>query len=170
MIEGEKVYLRPMERNDMKIYQEMINSSYISERVVGWSFPVSEAEQNKWFDSVVGDPLNRRFSICHKKTDEVIGMISLSGIDLHNRKATVGLKLSDDCEKGAGFGTDALKIMMKYAIENVNLHRLEASWLEENKASEMLYLKCGWKIEGVRSSAIFRNGKYVNLVEAGYIP
>ncbi|WP_290762963.1 GNAT family protein [Fibrobacter sp. UBA4297] len=170
MLEGQNVYLRPMEREDMKVYQQMINSAYISDRVVGWSFPVSEAEQNKWFDAVAGDQRNRRFSICKKGSQEAIGMISLSAIDLHNRKATVGLKLSDNCKKGIGIGTDALRIMMKYAIDVVNLHRLEASWLEDNKASEKLYLKCGWKIEGTREAAIFRNGTYVNLVEAGFVP
>lgn len=43
-IKGKKVYLRPMELSDMKAYQEMLNDDFISENVVGWSFPVSMTE------------------------------------------------------------------------------------------------------------------------------
>lgn len=170
MLNGEKITLRPMEESDMPEYQKLINSDSISSRVVGWGFPVSFAEQCKWFANAVSDQRNRRFTVVSSKEPSVIyGMISLTAIDWHNRTATIGLKLNESSQK-KGIGTEALQLMMKYAIEQVNLRRLEASWLADNEGSERLYLKCGWQKEGVRKAAIYRNGKYIDLIEAAYIP
>ena len=69
--------------------------------------------------------------------------------------------------KGKGVGTDAVMTLMKFAFEELNLNRLDGSWMEDNIASEKLYLKCGWKVEGIKENAIFRNGKYHNLKITG---
>ena len=166
-ISGKKVYLRQMELSDMPAYQEMLNDESISANVVGWSFPVSAFEQEAWFKSAVNDSRNRRFSIVLKETDEVVGMVTLSSIDWHNRSATHGIKLLSSCPKGQGIGTDAVIALMRYAFEEVNLNRLDGSWLDYNQASKHLYEKCGWYEEGTKKEAIWRNGRYHDLIIAG---
>lgn len=166
-INGKKIYLRPMELSDMDAYQTMINDETISQKVVGWSFPVSKEEQLSWYHKVIGDSKNKRFSVVLKQNDEVVGMVTLSSIDWHNRSATHGIKLLPSCPKGEGIGTDAVITLMKYAFEEVNLNRLDGSWIEYNIPSMKLYKKCGWSEEGIKKEAIYRNGKYHNLVIAG---
>lgn len=166
-ISGQRIYLRAMEKCDMEAYQEMLNDEDISANVVGWSFPVSKAEQDAWFDRVASDQRNRRFSIVLKETDEIVGMLTLSSIDWHNRSATHGIKLLPSCPKGQGIGTDAVLTLMRYAFEEVNLHRLDGSWLECNAASKHLYEKCGWYEEGTKKEAVWRNGRYYDLKIAG---
>lgn len=166
-INGKKIYLRPMELEDMKYYQEMLNDESISANVVGWSFPVSIEEQENWFHKVVGDARNKRFSIVLKENDEVVGMLTLSSIDWHNRSATHGIKLHPSCPKGQGIGTDAVITLMKYAFEEVNLNRLDGSWIDYNIPSKRLYEKCGWYEEGTKKEAIYRNGEYHDLKIAG---
>ena len=162
-IQGEKIYLRAMELSDMDVYQEMLNDESISQNVGGWSFPVSKFEQEHWFQKSVLDPRNKRFSIVLKETDEVVGMVTLTDIDWQNRSAFHGIKLRSSCPKRQGIATDAVMTLMKYAFEEVNLHRLDGSILAYNKASENLYMKCGWSVEGTKKDAVFRNGKYHDL-------
>lgn len=166
-INGKKIYLRPMELSDMKCYREMLNDESVSANVVGWSFPVSTEEQEGWFHRAVTDARNKRFSIVLKESDEVVGMLTLSSIDWHNRSATHGIKLHPSCPKGQGIGTDAVITLMKYAFDEVNLNRLDGSWLEYNTASKRLYEKCGWYEEGTKKEAVYRNGKYHNLKITG---
>lgn len=166
-ITGKKIYLRPMELTDMDAYRKMLNDESISANVVGWSFPVSTTEQEAWFNKAVMDSKNKRFTIVMKENNEVVGMLTLSSIDWHNRSATHGIKLLPSCPKGQGIGTDAVLTLMKYAFEEVNLNRLDGSWIEYNLPSKKLYEKCGWYEEGTKKEAIYRNGRYHDLKIAG---
>lgn len=169
MIYGTKIFLRPMESEDMEYYKEIFNSESISQMVVGWGFPISLSEQNTWFEKAKSDNRNRRFTIVDIDTNTVLGMISISSIDWQNRKATIGIKLRESCPKRKGYATDALTTLTKYAFYEMNLHRLEASWITYNEASKNLYKKCGWIIEGVRKEAIYRSGQYHDLEIAGML-
>lgn len=169
MIEGKNIYLRIMELEDMDCYRDMINTPAIADKVVGWGFPVSKEAQIEWYHKAIHDERNKRFTIVDKQTNLPIGMVTLSNIDWHNRSATHGIKLHPSCPKGRGVGTDAVMTLMKYAFEEVNLNRLDGSWMEDNIPSEKLYLKCGWKIEGIKQNAIFRNGTYHNLKITGIL-
>lgn len=168
-IQGKKIYLRAMESEDMEYYWEMINDSNISANVVGWSFPVSKQEQDNWYEQAIKDKKNMRFTVVMKETNQVVGMVTLSGIDWHNRSATHGIKLLSGCPKGQGIATDAVMTLMTYAFDEVNLNRLDGSWLTYNIASKKLYEKCGWKEEGIKKQAIYRNGKYHDLVICGIL-
>lgn len=167
MIEGKVINLRPMEESDMQCLQDMLNDSAVSGKVVGWSFPVSMTEQKEWFQKAIHDANNKRFIVADKKTNAPLGMVTLSKIDWQNRSATHGIKLHPSCPKGQGIGTDAVMTLMKYAFEEVNLIRLDGSWMADNLASENLYLKCGWVIEGVKKQAVYRNGIYHDLKIVG---
>lgn len=169
MIEGKQIFLRAMEPDDMECFRAMINDPAISHVVVGWSFPVSKYEQMKWYESAVHDKKNLRFTIVLKETGKAVGMVTLSALDWQNRSASHGIKLSSECPKGQGIATDAVMTLMKYAFEEMGLHRLNGGNIAYNKASEVLYLKCGWSIEGVKKEAIYRSGKYHDLLITGIL-
>lgn len=168
-IVGKKVYLRAMEAGDMDCFFDLINDSGVSENVVGWSLPVSKYEQMQWYERAVHDKKNCRFTVVRLGSELPVGMVTLSNIDWQNRSATHGIKLHPDCPKGAGIATDAVMTLMQYAFEEVNLHRLDGSWLDYNTASKKLYEKCGWKVEGVKKQAVFRKGCYHDLYITGIL-
>lgn len=169
MIEGKNIYLRVMELEDMECYREMINDVAVSDKVVGWGFPVSKEAQIEWYKRAITDEKNKRFTVVEKESNSPVGMVTLSGIDWHNRSATHGIKLHPLCPKGKGIGTDAVMTLMRYAFEQVNLNRLDGSWMSDNVASENLYIKCGWKVEGIKEKAIYRNGTYHDLKISGIL-
>ena len=167
-IYGKKVLLRAMEPEDMELYRDMINDPDVSGMVIGWSFPVSKKEQIDWYNRVVGD-VNKRFTICMIDTNQPVGMVTLTNIDLVNRSAFHGIKLHPLCPRGQGIGTDAVMALMEYAFNQLNLNRLDGEWFLYNNASKRLYEKCGWHEEGIKKEAIYRNGKYHDLAIAGIL-
>lgn len=167
MVLGKKIYLRAMEREDMDLYWDMINDPNISNQIVGWSFPISKYEQERWYEKAVADKKNIKLTIVDKETKKPVGMVTLSSIDWQNRSARHGMKLHTSCPKRRGIGTDAVMTLMKFAFEEVNLHRLDGSWIDYNEPSIRLYRKCGWKDEGIKKEAIYRNGSYHDLHFAG---
>ena len=164
-IRGKMVLLRAIEETDLPILQEMINDPELENCVVGWSWPVSLAGQKAWYLENLKSTTNQRFIIEYE--NEAMGLIVLSDIDWKNRKATTGIKLSRQCPKGKGIGTDAVMALERYSFNELNLNRLEGSWFPENIASASLHKKCGWKEEGLQRKAIFKNGQYQDLVIVG---
>ena len=63
-----------------------------------------------------------------------------------------------------GYGTEATKLMLNHAFNNLNLNRIYLKVLEDNPRAIKIYDKCGFKKEGVLRSAVYKNGSYKNLI------
>lgn len=118
-----------------------------------------------WYENVVMDKSNLRFTVVIQETQKAIGMVNLVDIDWQNGTGIHGIRMSK--EKGKGYGTDAVMTLMKYAFDKLRLVRLDTTIVEYNIISQKLYRKCGWTIEGKKKKACFRGGKYYDLFFAG---
>lgn len=165
---GNKVILRAMELSDCKMVCEMFNDPEIEDLVVGWSFPLSQYAQEKWYENHYADQ-DFRFVIEIKESGEAVGVATLLNIDWKNRMADHGIKIANTEQRHKGVGTDTVMAIMRYAFDELGLNRLNGSWFPENTASKSMYMKCGWKEEGIRRNYIFKHGKYRNLVETGVL-
>lgn len=161
-LKGEKVYLRAVEKEDMEFLRIMINNPEMEKNVVGWSFPVSKYEQEKWFENQIENKNNIRYII--EAENEKVGLVTITNIDWKNRKACHGIKLCSDNVRGKGYGTDTVMTIMKYAFEELQLNKLYSTILEYNIASLNLYKKCGWTTDGILRESTFKGNKYVNEI------
>ena len=159
-LKGEKVFLRAIEKEDMEFLREMINNPELERNVVGWSFPISKYEQERWFESQIQNKNNIRYII--KVDRERIGVVTITNIDWKNRKACHGIKLCNDKVKGKGYGTDAVMTIMKYAFEELQLNKLYSTILDYNIPSMNLYKKCGWLVDGVLRESTFKGNQYID--------
>ena len=166
---GKKIYLRAMEPDDMELFRKMTNDPEMEKRIVGWSFPVARAQQLKWYESSINSKSEIRLSVVLRKDDSLLGMLNLVDIDWKNGTAQHGIRLADNVPRREGIGTDAVMTLMKYAFEELRLHRLEGGWLVNNIASQRLYEKCGWKSEGIKREAIYAEGSYLDFIIAGIL-
>lgn len=167
-ITGKVVTLRAIEKTDLEIMRAMLNDPEIEQMVVGWSFPVSRYQQELWFERNVNDEKNQRYIISISE-DPCLGLATLTSIDWKNRRATHGIKLAKKENRAKGIGTDAVMAIMRYAFDELQLNRLDGSWLEDNVGSQKLYTKCGWSIEGRIRRCIFKNGVYSDLIIVGIL-
>lgn len=168
-IYGKRILLRAMEPDDMEMYREMANDPEIEWMVGGWSFPISTTEQMRWYERVVVDKSNLRFTIVLANSNEAIGMVNLVNIDWKNRSAFHGIKLVESVPHRKGIGTDAVMTIMSYAFDELQLVRLDSAWTEYNEASIALYKKCGWSIEGCKKRGVFKRGRYYDRYFGGIL-
>lgn len=153
----------------MECFREMLNNPEIEQLLGGWSYPVSRQQQD-WYVNAVKDRNNLRWSVVRKSDDQLLGMVNLVDIDWKDGVAVHGIRLiPGDNFRHQGYGTDAVKILMQYAFEELRLHRLETTILEYNKISQALYKKCGWSQEGIKREAIYRKGRFFDLQMWGII-
>ncbi|MGG7151286.1 GNAT family N-acetyltransferase [Clostridium neonatale] len=167
-IKGKVVTLRAIEKGDLELMRSMLNDPEIEKMVTGWAFPLSSYEQNEWYEKNINNNNSLRFIIEIENLGSV-GLVTLTDIDWKNRKAFHGLKLANNMNRKKGIGTDSVMAIMRYAFDELQLNRLDGSWLEYNIVSQKLYEKCGWKIEGRYRKYIYKNGKYNDLLIGGIL-
>jgi len=94
------------------------------------------------------------------KEDKLIGKIKISRI-LHGsfKNGMLGYSIDED-EQNKGYMKESVKLILKYAFDECELHRLEASALVNNEKSRMVLTKCGFKLIGINEKYLLINGKW----------
>jgi RimJ/RimL family protein N-acetyltransferase len=105
------------------------------------------------------------FTIENLKSEN-IGGINLNSIDERNGTFSIGIQI-DQNYRGQGYGTRAVRILLRYAFFERRLNKFNDYVLEGNEASATMMKKLGCTQEGIRREVIFTNGKYHNLILFG---
>lgn len=81
--------------------------------------------------------------------DQLIGFIGLwIGPAWSHRNGWVGLGLGERACWGRGYGTDALRVVLRFAFTELNLHRVSLGVFEYNPRALKAYTKAGFVVEG----------------------
>lgn len=164
IIYGEKIVLRAVEAEDNDMLLELINDPETETMLGGSSWPISRAEQLSWFEKQEKKQDVLRCIVAIKETEKAVGTVILSDINQKNGTAQIHIKMSNDGGRGKGYGTDAIKTMIKYALAELRLNCIYAEILTYNEISKHLFEKCGFKQEGVLRSRVYKGGKYVDVL------
>jgi ribosomal-protein-serine acetyltransferase len=89
--------------------------------------------------------------------DDLLGSIGMFGFDSKARRAEIGYWISKD-EEGKGIITRAVKLLIDYAFDELDMNRIEIRCSAENIRSAAIPERLGFKKEGYLRQAEFRNG------------
>lgn len=116
----------------------------------------------KFFEKLVKEenPASHFFSIRKLDDNRLLGDINLDVInEWGSRDAFVGLGIGDRNDWGKGYGTDAMKIILRFAFTELNLRRVTLTVFEYNPRAIRSYEKVGFCHEGRQRGALLRDGK-----------
>lgn len=65
---------------------------------------------------------------------------------------------------GRGYGTDAMKVLMNFIFNNMNIRKIRLSTFSFNMRARKSYEKCGFEVEGILKDEIFKDGKYYDEI------
>ena len=99
----------------------------------------------------------------------LIGFARLYWIEWTHGNANLQLGLGQPEDWGQGYGTEILRLMLRYAFAELNLFRLTAVIPEYNQASLHLFQKAGFVEEACRREAVHRDGRYWDLLNLGLL-
>ena len=125
-----------------------------------------------FFEKIVKEnvPANHFFSIRRLDDDRLLGDINLDVInEWGSRDAFVGLGIGDREDWGKGYGTDAMKIMLRFAFTELNLRRVTLTVFEYNPRAINTYEKVGFRHEGRMRGALLRDGKRWDMFYMGIL-
>ena len=93
---------------------------------------------------------------------KMIGTCGFTRFDFANDSAEVGYVINPDFW-GNGLATEALSRVIRFGFDYLELHRIEAKYMEDNTPSRRVMEKCGMAFEGIRRESLFIKGGFVNV-------
>jgi ribosomal-protein-serine acetyltransferase len=96
------------------------------------------------------------------KGKEMIGMISLHGINYINHNASIGYWI-DRSHEGKGIMTACVSKLIEYGFEELKLHRIEIRAGVQNHKSRAIPERLGFSFEGVARAWEFLYDHYIDL-------
>lgn len=156
--------LRELNEVDLEVINHWRNDPELISNL-GAPFRYINYEVDKrWYESYMNNRGNNVRCSIVDETDMILGLVSLVSIDYMNQSAVFNIMIGDKNKQGKGIGSFAVKEMLNHAFNNLNLQRVELFVLEDNKRAMHLYEKSGFKLEGRKRKAKYKNGKFVDLL------
>ena len=159
-LETERLVLRKVKATDLQAMHAYGSDSRVS-KFVTWERHESEADTEAFLNFV----LNRYeegqlapWAIEYKSNGQMIGTIDFVSWKPASRVAEIGYVLHRDYWK-KGIMTEAVKRVIRFGFERMNLERIEAVCLPENAGSYRVMEKAGLQYEGTLRRARVIKGK-----------
>lgn len=156
-----KVYLRPIEKDDLPLCCRWINNPEIRQYLVNQSLPSLQKEED-WYESLQKSVNDLVLMIADKSKHTPIGTIGLSNIDWRSRFGTTGALIGEKEYWGKGFGTEAKLLLLKHAFDTLGLKKICSDVLSINPRSKAYLEKTGYHEEGCRRRHFLVDGKKVD--------
>ena len=88
------------------------------------------------------------------KNQKSIGCIDLFDFDPHHLRAGIGILIADKNDRKKGHATEALRLLIDYCFDFLNLKQVYCNITVDNEPSILLFKKHGFAITGVKRSWI----------------
>ncbi|MYL44250.1 GNAT family N-acetyltransferase [Virgibacillus halodenitrificans] len=170
MFSSERVYLRKMEKNDTEQYHtwrmdmDVMNSTSLFLDTYTYK-ETSDFVEIRMLDS----NSSKSYIIMERAQQLPIGVTSLINLDLKNRNAECIIDIGEKNYWGKGYGKEALQLLLTYAFNELNLHRVSLQVFSFNTRAIQLYEKLGFVEEGKCREALYRNGEWHDIIQMGLL-
>lgn len=163
MLDGEHIKLRALEPSDLDFLYELENNTKIWE-ISGTIAPYSKQVLKLYLKNAHRDIFEvkqLRLAIVDLK-DSLIGLIDLFDFDPKNRRAGLGIVISNKADRNKGYGSEAINLLCDYAFKTLGVHQIYANVGEHNTNSIELFKKLNFRLAGVKKDWILFQGEFKN--------
>jgi RimJ/RimL family protein N-acetyltransferase len=101
--------------------------------------------------------------------DELLGFLELEGVMWVHGHAWLSIAIGDPALQGQGYGTEALQLALRFAFQELNLHRVQLTVFSYNQRAIALYEKLGFQREGVYREHLQRDGMRYDMYLYGIL-
>lgn len=160
-IEGDRLYLSPVNIEDKELYLKWRNDKDVAENIGIYSKSVSFESFDYWFKERSND---YTFSIVLKDNDELIGAVYLMGYDGVNQTANLGVFIGEKENRNKGYGKESIKLLLNYGFNSLNLINVMLKVYSFNTRAISTYKKIGFKKIGSRRKSYYKDGKWYDTI------
>lgn len=169
-IMGERIALREFRQEDISGVRCWVTDAETTRCLGGTYMKPQTWEQSERYLSALleGDAGGVNFAIADKGNLKYLGQCSLLMVDHIARHAELAIVLCPDCQ-GQGLGEEAIRLLLCYAFDQMNLQRVYLKVRADNPAAVRCYEKCGFQLEGTLRSHAYTEGEYHDVLLMGIL-
>ncbi len=163
---GENLALRALEPTDIDILYKWENDTeiwHLSNTLTPFSrFVLEQYLMNAHEDIYTSKQLRLMIDLIKTESEcKTIGSIDLFNFSPHHKRAGIGILITKQ-ERGKGYASEALELIIKYSFETLNLHQLYCNISEDNEKSMKLFQKHAFKIIGNKKQWLRIKNKWMD--------
>ena len=168
MIVGGVTQLRPLRHDDAERVVRWRNEPFVAEQM--FSPPPTLEDHLRWFEGLSKNKTREEFIICERDEEATpVGTIGLSAIDRYHKRAEYGIVIGERTALGRGLASDASRLILTYAFDNLGLNRVFLHLFHDNVRALRLYERLGFMSEGVLRKHAMRRGDFVDVIVMGLL-
>ncbi|MFJ7786643.1 GNAT family N-acetyltransferase [Streptomyces albidoflavus] len=159
LLQGPRVAIRHIERDD---YTEVSGLQRESAEMLSRWLGVREATIEAFEGSLerLKQPTHEGFVICQRDTGAIVGGVNINNIVRGSLQCGTLGYTSYASTTGRGYMTEGLGLVLQFAFNQLELHRLEANVQPDNTPSLNLVKRLGFQREGYSAAFQFVNGEW----------
>ena len=171
MIETERLHLRlpgPEEAAEVARYYHDND-----EHLRPWSPPGSPVQLTaefwteqltRWHEDADAGRAHRFFLSKRSEPEVVIGSLSLTNVIRGAlQQCFLGYSLAAS-EQGHGYVSEAVERAVRFAFDELHLHRVQAGYMPENTRSAAVLRRCGFRVEGYAYDYLYIAGRWADHI------
>lgn len=140
LLQGEKIALVPYTIEKCHDFYK----DYIPDAAMTYdTYTYDKEKVNRYYQNKVLDTSRLFFAICYN--EKTIGEIQIKRIETEKLCGTLGVHLVNDIFKGKGYGTEAIRLLIDYAINILGLKTIYADAVHRNYRSKHILGKLGFE-------------------------
>ena len=170
LLHGSRVRLTALTQSDLPtIIQWHQNPAFLRLFDVLPAYPRTEAAFAQWLDDTHKATDAFLFAIRTLDSDPLIGYVELDGILWTHRVSGVSIAIGEAKHWGKGYGYEVIQLALRFAFDELNLHRVQLTVFCYNKRAIALYEKLGFQREGIHREHLQRDGERYDMYLYGLL-
>lgn len=163
-LEGQKISLHTFEFTDEEVEEiTRWNNNQQNLTKLGRGSQYSTVSLTKeWMDNSLRNKNTRQFAIRINKTNKLIGVCNIDIEEGDPSNCALGILIGEQINQGRGYGTEAVKLLIEFAFDELRAHRVHLIANEENKQAIRCYEKAGFKHCGTEHEVQWSQGRWHN--------
>lgn len=175
LYEAETICLRPIDFDkDPDIESRWTHDpAYLRALRSDICMPISPAVVKKNYEKIEKEMDEKRslfyFTIRDRQDQRLLGFTRLFGIEWAHGSASIQMGIGSPQDRRKGYGSQAMRLILRYAFHETNFFRLSAVVGADNMDAVRFFEKFGFSEEVRRRQALQRDGKFYDLLFLGLL-
>ena len=160
---GNRLYLSPMNPNDVEKYVEWISDPLVSDGMGSSSNLLNIFSEKEFLNNALKNG-DKCFAIVLLENDKLIGNCSIYINDKIRFSGEIGIFIGDSNYRCNGYGREALNLLLDYGFNYLNLDNIYLEVISFNEIAINCYKNVGFRETYKCRKNYFLNGKYYDTI------
>lgn len=159
VLTGAHVRLEPLTVAVLDLYLVGLSDPEVR-RLTGSQSALAPSAVEQWLRTRQRHHDRADWAVVRSSDGAFLGEAVLNELDVQNESVNYRVWLAGPGATGQGCGTEATRLVLSYAFDDIGLHRVGLGVYEFNPRARRAYEKCGFRQEGRRRDALRQAGTW----------